>query len=74
MGAIIIQTNNPLDLPPDELRPLADNIQAAYPDTPLEVTAREMRRGAYQVTLYEVITVWVPTAYTYGQVVYSFVG
>ena len=69
MPSLLIETANPLDLPPTALADLAAELREIVPGGTVEVVGREVRRGALGVTWYEVIMVWGPTAITYGGVV-----
>jgi hypothetical protein len=73
MPEIVVQPQNPRDLQPSELETLAADLGIAFPDVNIRIASRETRRRAHELTLHEVIFVWIPTAVGYAEVLHTVV-
>jgi hypothetical protein len=62
MAAILIEPGNARDVPPSELLGLAAQLQALDPSISVEIVPTEPRPGAFGVTLWEVLAVFVGPA------------
>lgn len=60
MPQILIQPGNPYDLQAEDLEDLVEAIREIYPDNEIRLAYND--QVGHQVTLYEVVTVWIPAA------------
>jgi hypothetical protein len=62
---IIVQADNPRDIKAEELEPLVAEIRNRVADESVRVHVKDVRSGVHAVTLYEMLTVWIPTGMAY---------
>jgi hypothetical protein len=68
MAELLLETNNPLDIEPDELRALAEKVSG---QAGISVrVAFEDQYGA-GITLYEVLYIWLPSASFVKDAIYT---
>jgi hypothetical protein len=59
-GAVLLETNNPLDVTPEDLDGLADLLEAAEPGARVEIGYEDQYGSG--VTGHEVLLFWIPNA------------